>query len=100
MHKTESGKYNSGLLTGATYSKDGEEYKIGEYAMKLYTFSDSTREIFPSVKQMEREIVAFSKKMMHGDEETTGFTTSGGSDSIANAVLAHKLWGRNVKGIH
>lgn len=37
--------------------------------------------------------------MCHGDEEVTGYTTTGGTDSIANAILAYKHWGREVKGI-
>lgn len=36
---------------------------------------------------------------MNGDEEVCGHVTTGGTDSISNAILAHKFWGREVKGI-
>jgi sphinganine-1-phosphate aldolase len=37
--------------------------------------------------------------MFHSDEEVTGITTTGGTDSISNAILCYKLWAREVKGI-
>ena len=40
---------------------------------------------------MEAEIVRFTKEIFHADSEVTGLTTSGGTDSISNAVLAYKL---------
>lgn len=99
MHGEEKERYNCNRLTGAVYSKESEAYKIGIEAMELFAFSDSTSNIFPSVKKMQRDIIAFSREIMHGDEEVCGHLTTGGSDSIANAVLAHKFWGREVKGI-
>lgn len=62
--------------------------------MEQFAFSDSSSEIHPSIKQMEREIIDFSRTIMHGDNEVTGHTTTGGTDSIANAILAHKIWGK------
>ena len=48
---------------------------------------------------MERELIMFAREMCHGDEEVSGFTTTGGTDSISNAILAYKHWAREVKGI-
>jgi sphinganine-1-phosphate aldolase len=95
----EYDKYSKGRLTGAVYGKDSKDYDIAEDAMKMFTFTDNKSELFPSVKKMQRDIVKFSTHIMNGDEEVCGHLTTGGSDSIANAVLAHKFWGQAVKGI-
>lgn len=79
--------------------KESEVYQVGFDAMELFTYSDSSTDLFPSVKKMQRDIVAFSSHIMHGDTEVCGHVTTGGSDSIANSVLAHKYWGKSVKGI-
>lgn len=41
----------------------------------------------------------FARDMCHGDKEVTGYTTTGGTDSIAQAILTYKHWAREVKGI-
>ena len=48
---------------------------------------------------MENDIVAFTKDIFNGDDETLGITTGGGTDSISNAVLTYKLWAKEVKGV-
>ncbi len=48
---------------------------------------------------MERDILEFSKQIMNGDDEVCGHLTTGGTDSIANGILAHKFWSKEVKGI-
>ena len=32
---------------------------------------------------MEKQIIMFARDMCHGDKEVTGYTTTGGTDSIA-----------------
>ena len=48
---------------------------------------------------MEWEIVHFAWKICNGDDEVCGYTTTGGTDSISNAILTYKHWGKEVKGI-
>jgi len=43
---------------------------------------------FPSVAVMERELVAFARDMLHGDADTVGNVTSGGTESCLLAVKA------------
>ena len=40
-----------------------------------------------------------TKQVFNGDDETFGMTSTGGTDSCMNAVLAYKLWAREEKGI-
>lgn len=66
---------------------------------KTIHIDGSKKHLYPSVQHMEWELVMFAREMCHGDKNVTGFTTTGGTDSIANAILAYKHWAREVKGI-
>ncbi|XP_059167541.1 sphingosine-1-phosphate lyase 1-like [Physella acuta] len=53
--------------------------------------------IYPSLRQMETEVVGMTCAMLHGDSETVGFLTSGGTESVLMAVKtyrdrAHRLY--------
>ncbi|WP_403024196.1 pyridoxal phosphate-dependent decarboxylase family protein [Salinibacterium sp. GXW1014] len=48
---------------------------------------------FPSVATMEREVVGFARRMLHGDDAVVGSVTSGGTESCLLAVkTARDLW--------
>src|SRR3990172_5143991 len=42
--------------------------------------------VFPSLKEMQRDVVAIVNDLLHGDETTGGTMTSGGTESIFMAV--------------
>lgn len=48
---------------------------------------------FPSVAAMERDIVRFARRMLHGDDDVVGTVTSGGTESCLLAVkTARDVW--------
>ncbi|MEW5739670.1 MAG: aspartate aminotransferase family protein [Myxococcota bacterium] len=53
---------------------------------------------FPSLRQMETEVVSMAASLLGGDDEVAGTMTSGGTDSIMMAMKAAREWGRK-KGI-
>jgi glutamate/tyrosine decarboxylase-like PLP-dependent enzyme len=61
----------------------------------------------PSGTKFEAEVLAMVAKMLHGDEvskvnrmdEVAGAITSGGTESIYNAMHVYRQWGRDQKGI-
>ena len=53
---------------------------------------------FPSLKQMEDEVVGMGLSLLHAPEEARGTITSGGTDSITMAVKAARDHARNEKG--
>jgi len=55
--------------------------------------------MYPSATKMEAEIIAMTADILHGDENTGGLVTSGGTESLVTAMLAYREWGRNTKGI-
>jgi len=52
---------------------------------------------FPSLKQMEDEVIGMALQLLHGPEDACGSITSGGTDSITMAVKASRDFARNEK---
>ena len=52
---------------------------------------------FPSLKQMENEVVAMTADMLHGGEAAAGSMTSGGTESIFMAMKTAREWCRKNK---
>ncbi|MCW4458919.1 aspartate aminotransferase family protein [Microbacterium sp. MPKO10] len=49
--------------------------------------------VFPSVAALESDLVGFAKRMLHGDDDTVGTVTSGGTESCMLAVkTARDVW--------
>ncbi|MEE2776718.1 MAG: aminotransferase class V-fold PLP-dependent enzyme [Acidobacteriota bacterium] len=56
---------------------------------------------FPSLKQMEDEVIGMGLWLLHGDDDCVGNMTSGGTDSITMAIKAardHALANREMPG--
>jgi sphinganine-1-phosphate aldolase len=54
---------------------------------------------FPSLKEMQRDLVAISASLMHGDEDVGGTMTSGGTESIFMGVKTARDKMRAERGI-
>lgn len=54
---------------------------------------------FPSLKQMEAEVVGYGLGLLHGPEGAVGNMTTGGTDSIQMAVKAARDYARKVRGV-
>jgi sphinganine-1-phosphate aldolase len=52
---------------------------------------------FPSLKQMENEVVAMTANMLHGGDAAAGSMTSGGTESIFMAMKTAREWCRKNK---
>ena len=55
--------------------------------------------VFPSLKEMQRDIVAMSTGLLHGGVDAGGTVTSGGTESIFMAVKTARDKGRAERGI-
>lgn len=56
------------------------------------------RRAFPSVLQMEKEVVGMAIDLLHGDDNVQGFMTTGGTESIVQAVQSARDWMRAKRG--
>ncbi|MGW9627878.1 pyridoxal phosphate-dependent decarboxylase family protein [Microbacterium sp. NPDC055521] len=55
--------------------------------------------VFPSIAAMERDVIGFTRRMLHGDRSVVGTVTSGGTESCLLAVkTARDLWRRAHAG--
>ena len=53
---------------------------------------------FHSIKQMEEDIVGIGLSLLNASPESTGYFTTGGSESIIGAVKACRNWSRERRG--
>lgn len=54
---------------------------------------------FPSLRQMESEVVSIAASLLGGDADVAGTMTSGGTESIMMAIKAARELGRKERGI-
>lgn len=54
---------------------------------------------FPSLRNMENEVVAMSANLFGGDEKVVGSMTTGGTESILMAVKTAREWGKKNKNL-
>ncbi len=54
---------------------------------------------FPSLRQMECEVVSMAADLLGGNEDVAGTMTSGGTESIMMAIKTAREWGKKIKGI-
>lgn len=54
---------------------------------------------FPSLRQMEEDVIAMALDILHGGEGATGKMTSGGTDSITMAMKTARDYARAEKGV-
>ena len=86
-------------LSGALYHGGNHLSEIATQAMRLYIFANPLHpDIFPSIRQMECEIVQMTLNLFNAKEENCGVLTSGGTESLLLSALAYRQWGRS-KGI-
>lgn len=80
----------SGRLFTIAFEPGVEELReVAFEAMKMFAFKnmlDFTE--FPSAIRMEKDIVDYAVSLMHGDEQTAGTFTFGGTESVFLAVKA------------
>jgi len=106
--KMENSKWTEGQVSGTYYHGGLEHYDELNRIFGLFSYVNLLqRDLCPSGTKFESEIIAMTSKMLHGEEvkklnsldEVCGSITSGGTESILNALLVYREWGRE-KGIH
>lgn len=77
--------------------------EIAEVQREAYTAYMSENGLgplaFPSLAQMEREVIAMALSILNGPKGATGSMTSGGTDSITMAMKAARDHARAEKGV-
>ena len=108
MSEAENQKWQNGKCSGTMYHGGMEHYAFLNQVFNAFSYVNILqRDLCPSGTKFEAEVLAMVGKMLHGDEvskvnridEEAGAVTSGGTESIYNAMYVHREWGRAEKGI-
>src|SRR5512140_3793714 len=108
MSETENKKWQGGQCSGTMYHGGMEHYAFLNKVFNMYSYINiMQRDLCPSGTKFEAEVLAMVGKMLHGEEvgkvnrydEEAGAITSGGTESIYNAMYVYREWGRAEKGI-
>lgn len=108
MADDENKKWQGGQCSGTMYHGGMEHYAFLNKVFSMYSYVNLLqRDLCPSGTKFEGEVLAMVSKMLHGDEvskvnprhQAAGAITSGGSESIYNAMFVYREWGRETKGI-
>jgi sphinganine-1-phosphate aldolase len=84
-------KYKQGHVSGAVYANSD---MLESVYPKIYSFFSRSNplhtNVFPAVRKMENDLVKIMINLYHGDSETVGCFTSGGTESILLACKAYR----------
>ncbi|MBN2154298.1 MAG: aspartate aminotransferase family protein [Candidatus Lokiarchaeota archaeon] len=90
----------SGKAFGLCYFAGKEHYDLTRRAYDAYFHANALNPgAYPSLLRMENEIVAIAASMLHGSRQARGSVTSGGTESILNAMRAYRDMARERDGV-
>ncbi len=104
MAKEEDAFWETGKVSGTMYCGDHTHYDFLTQAFGLFAHVNVLqRDMCPSATRFEGEIIAMALDLFHAeaitDGDPAGMVTSGGTGSIAHAVLAYRDHARQTRGI-
>jgi glutamate/tyrosine decarboxylase-like PLP-dependent enzyme len=98
--RTADARWQDGKTFGMVYDGGAGVHEVAERAAMLYLHENALNtKAFPSLGQIQSEVVRWTAGLLHGPETAAGFLTSGGTESIQCAVLAARERGRAERGI-
>jgi sphinganine-1-phosphate aldolase len=93
-------KWRDGKTAVYVFNAGPEIAQVQHEAYTLYMSENGLGPLaFPSLAQMEREVIEMALSILHGPEGATGSMTSGGTDSITMAMKAARDYARAHKGL-
>jgi len=82
-------RWADGRTFGMVYDGGPSVHAVAEQAARLYLHENALNtQAFPSLAEIQREVVGWTASLLCGDDNVAGFLTSGGTESILCAVLA------------
>lgn len=93
-------KWREGKTAVYVFNAGEDVAKVQKEAYTMYMSENGLGPAaFPSLKQMEEEVIAMGLSLLHGPENAAGTITSGGTDSITMAVKAARDFARATRGV-
>lgn len=96
--KANDADWKSGKMWSLVYHKDEKHGQLVKDAYSMFLSENYINPMaFKSLKNMEDEVISMAADMLHGNEETVGCLTSGGTESIFLAVYTAREMMRKKK---
>ena len=93
-------RWEDGRAFGAVYDGGPGVREIAERAASLFLHENALNtRAFPSLGQIQSETVSWTAGLLNGPDTTSGFLTSGGTESILCGVKAARERARSERGI-
>lgn len=93
-------RWQDGRTFGMIYDGGPGVHEAAERAAMLYLHENALNtKAFPSLGQIQSEVVGWTADLLHGPATAAGFLTSGGTESILCGVKAARERGRSERGI-
>lgn len=93
-------RWADGRTFGMVYDGGAEVHEVAEAAALAYLHENALNTLaFPSLGEIQAEVVSWTAELLHGPPTAAGFVTSGGTESILCAVLAARERARSERGI-
>jgi glutamate/tyrosine decarboxylase-like PLP-dependent enzyme len=92
-------RWQDGRTFGLVFDGGPGVHAVAEQAALMYLHENALNPMaFPSLGQIQSEVVEWTAGLLHGPDTAAGFLTSGGTESIQCAVLAARERGRVEHG--
>lgn len=90
--------WRGGRVFSLVYHAGEAHEQLVARAHRTYASSNLLNPLaFASLRELEREVVAMTSTLLHGERATTGTVTSGGTESILCAVAAYRDRARRTR---
>lgn len=98
--RVNDASWETGRTFGMVYDGGPSVREVAEKAAALYLHENALNTVaFPSLREIQSEVVGWTAGLLHGPATASGFLTSGGTESILCAVKAARERARIERGI-
>ncbi|HEX7166805.1 MAG TPA: aminotransferase class V-fold PLP-dependent enzyme [Acidimicrobiales bacterium] len=98
--RTNDARWQDGRTFGMVYDGGSSVHEVAEAAAVMFLHENALNTMaFPSLAEIQSEVVAATASLLHGPPAAAGFLTSGGTESILMAVKAARERGKAERGI-
>lgn len=98
--RVNDARWQDGRTFGMVYDGGPEAHEVAEAVALMFLHENALNTAaFPSLGQIQSEVVGATAELFHGPPTASGFMTSGGTESILMAVKAARERGKAERGI-
>jgi sphinganine-1-phosphate aldolase len=98
--RARDARWQDGRTFGMVYDGGPEVHEVARAAAELFLHENALNtRAFPSLAEIQSEVVGATAELFHGPSTAAGFMTSGGTESILMAVKAARERAHEERGV-